>query len=94
MASEGQPWVQEAGSPDHVPPQVIDYKGARDLETFSKFLDSGGELPAEEPAEVPGATFPVGVCPQAPGLRPVLWRVAVGEHGGAERRVWHPAGSL
>lgn len=73
---------------------MIDYKGARDLETFSKFLDSGGELPAEEPAEVPGATFPVGVCPQAPGLRPVLWRVAVGEHGGAERRVWHPAGSL
>lgn len=47
---------------------MIDYKGARDLETFSKFLDSGGELPAEEPAEVPGAAFLVGVCPQAPGL--------------------------
>ncbi|KAM9725255.1 protein disulfide-isomerase A2 isoform 2-T2 [Dama dama] len=38
--------------------KVIDYKGARDLETFSKFLDSGGELPTEEPAEVPGAAFP------------------------------------
>uniref|UniRef100_A0A8C6CTX4 Protein disulfide-isomerase A2 n=1 Tax=Moschus moschiferus TaxID=68415 RepID=A0A8C6CTX4_MOSMO len=35
--------------------KVIDYKGARDLETFSKFLDNGGELPAEEPVEVPGA---------------------------------------
>ena len=81
LASEGQPWVQEAGSPDHIPPQVIDYKGARGLETFSKFLDSGGELPTEEPAEVAGAAFPVGVCPQAPGLRPVLWRVAVGGHG-------------
>lgn len=60
---------------------MIDYKGARDLETFSKFLDSGGELPAEEPAEVPGAAFPVGVYPQAPGLGPVLSRVAVGGHG-------------
>ena len=70
---ESQPRVQEAGSPDHVPPQVIDYKGARDLETFSKFLDSGGELPAEEPAEVPGAAFLVGVCPQAPGLGQSIW---------------------
>ncbi|KAM5228406.1 protein disulfide-isomerase A2 [Ctenodactylus gundi] len=34
--------------------KVIEYKSARDLETFSKFLDSGGELPAEEPvAPVP-----------------------------------------
>ncbi|XP_059933682.1 protein disulfide-isomerase A2 [Mesoplodon densirostris] len=38
--------------------KVIEYKGTRDLETFSKFLDSGGELPAEEPTEVPGAPFP------------------------------------
>ncbi|XP_004270528.3 protein disulfide-isomerase A2 isoform X2 [Orcinus orca] len=38
--------------------KVIEYKGTRDLETFSKFLDSGGELPAEEPMEVPGAPFP------------------------------------
>ncbi|KAB0401635.1 hypothetical protein E2I00_007293, partial [Balaenoptera physalus] len=37
--------------------KVIEYKGTRDLETFSKFLDSGGELPAEEPTEVPGAPF-------------------------------------
>ncbi|XP_055991058.1 protein disulfide-isomerase A2 [Sorex fumeus] len=30
--------------------KVIEYKSNRDLETFSKFLDSGGELPVEEPA--------------------------------------------
>lgn len=27
---------------------MIEYKSTRDLETFSKFLDSGGELPEEE----------------------------------------------
>ncbi|KAF0881247.1 PDIA2 isomerase, partial [Crocuta crocuta] len=34
--------------------KVIEYKSTRDVETFSKFLDNGGELPAEEPA----APFP------------------------------------
>nr|XP_055195812.1 protein disulfide-isomerase A2 isoform X3 [Nyctereutes procyonoides] len=29
--------------------KVIEYKSTRDVETFSKFLDNGGELPAEEP---------------------------------------------
>ncbi|XP_051023951.1 protein disulfide-isomerase A2 [Acomys russatus] len=29
--------------------KVIDYKSTRDVETFSKFLDSGGDLPEEEP---------------------------------------------
>ncbi|ELW67748.1 Protein disulfide-isomerase A2 [Tupaia chinensis] len=33
--------------------KVIEYKSARDLETFSRFLDSGGELPAEQPTEEP-----------------------------------------
>ncbi|XP_031206330.1 protein disulfide-isomerase A2 [Mastomys coucha] len=31
--------------------KVIEYKSTRDLETFSKFLDSGGDLPKEEPKE-------------------------------------------
>ncbi|XP_064178753.1 protein disulfide-isomerase A2 isoform X1 [Anguilla rostrata] len=30
--------------------KVVDYNGKRDLETFSKFIDNGGELP-EEPAD-------------------------------------------
>uniref|UniRef100_A0A8C3WKA4 Protein disulfide-isomerase A2 n=1 Tax=Catagonus wagneri TaxID=51154 RepID=A0A8C3WKA4_9CETA len=38
--------------------KVIEYKGTRDLETFSKFLDNGGELPAEEATELPGHPFP------------------------------------
>ncbi|XP_026899573.1 protein disulfide-isomerase A2 [Acinonyx jubatus] len=38
--------------------KVIEYKRTRDLETFSKFLDNGGELPAEEPTEEPAAPFP------------------------------------
>ncbi|CAK7304688.1 Protein disulfide-isomerase A2 [Vulpes lagopus] len=37
--------------------KVIEYKSTRDVETFSKFLDNGGELPAEEPTE-PMAPFP------------------------------------
>ncbi|XP_034363205.1 protein disulfide-isomerase A2 isoform X2 [Arvicanthis niloticus] len=31
--------------------KIIEYKSTRDLETFSKFLDSGGNLPTEEPEE-------------------------------------------
>ncbi|XP_006873976.1 PREDICTED: protein disulfide-isomerase A2 [Chrysochloris asiatica] len=38
--------------------KVIEYKSARDLETFSKFLDNGGELPMEDTAEEPQAPFP------------------------------------
>ncbi|XP_048189223.1 protein disulfide-isomerase A2 [Perognathus longimembris pacificus] len=38
--------------------KVIEYTSTRDLETFSKFLDSGGELPVEEPMEEPAAPFP------------------------------------
>ncbi|KFO34786.1 Protein disulfide-isomerase A2 [Fukomys damarensis] len=37
--------------------KVTEYKSARDLETFSKFLDSGGELPVEEPTEKPETPF-------------------------------------
>lgn len=38
--------------------KVIEYKSARDLETFSKFLDNGGKLPEEEPTEEALAPFP------------------------------------
>ncbi|XP_007955666.1 protein disulfide-isomerase A2 [Orycteropus afer afer] len=37
--------------------KVIEYKSTRDLETFSKFLDNGGELPTE-PSEEPKPPFP------------------------------------
>ncbi|CAD7683324.1 unnamed protein product [Nyctereutes procyonoides] len=38
--------------------KVIEYKSTRDVETFSKFLDNGGELPAEEPmAPFPPSRF-------------------------------------
>ncbi|XP_062036358.1 protein disulfide-isomerase A2 [Lepus europaeus] len=36
--------------------KVIEYKSSRDLETFSQFLDSGGELPT--PTEEPAAPVP------------------------------------
>lgn len=75
-------------------PQVIEYKGTRDLETFSKFLDSGGELPAEEPTEVPGAPFPVGVSvPRLQVSGRVLWMRGC-DMGWAGLRVQLPAGSL
>ncbi|XP_042524579.1 protein disulfide-isomerase A2 [Dipodomys spectabilis] len=38
--------------------KVIEYTSARDLETFSKFLDRGGELPEEAPTEEPTAPLP------------------------------------
>ncbi|XP_019504364.1 PREDICTED: protein disulfide-isomerase A2 isoform X3 [Hipposideros armiger] len=38
--------------------KVIEYRSARDLETFSKFLDNGGELPTEEPTKESSAPFP------------------------------------
>lgn len=57
--------------PPHPPvsPQVIEYKSARDLETFSKFLDNGGELPTEEPTKESSALFPVSASVQ--GARPL-----------------------
>lgn len=58
--SKGMAWV-EVLCPSHPPgpPQVIEYKSARDLETFSKFLDNGGKLPKEEPTKESLAPFPV-----------------------------------
>lgn len=53
----GQDMVYPPNPP--VPPQVIEYTSARDLETFSKFLDNGGKLPEEEPPEEASASFPV-----------------------------------
>nr|XP_058141603.1 protein disulfide-isomerase A2 [Dasypus novemcinctus] len=45
--------------------KVIEYKSARDLETFSKFLDHGGELPAEEPgAPSPETPAPPSSAPK------------------------------
>lgn len=51
-------------------PQVIEYNSARDLETFSKFLDNGGELPAEEPTEEESLA-PSLVSASAQGARPL-----------------------
>lgn len=53
----GQDMVYPTNPP--VPPQVIEYKSARDLETFSKFLDNGGKLPEEDSTEEASAPFPV-----------------------------------
>lgn len=59
-SGQGMIWEDMVYPPNPpVPPQVIEYKSARDLETFSKFLDNGGKLPEEEPAEEPSAPFPV-----------------------------------
>uniref|UniRef100_A0A8C5ZWH4 protein disulfide-isomerase n=1 Tax=Marmota marmota marmota TaxID=9994 RepID=A0A8C5ZWH4_MARMA len=44
--------------------KMMEYKGNRDLESFSKFLDSGGELPAEAP------TAPFQVCTPSRVLSP------------------------
>ncbi|XP_012324125.2 protein disulfide-isomerase A2 isoform X1 [Aotus nancymaae] len=49
--------------------KVIEYKSTRDLETLSKFLDNGGELPTEEPLEELAPPSPVGV--PKPGSRPL-----------------------
>ncbi|XP_017366346.1 protein disulfide-isomerase A2 isoform X1 [Cebus imitator] len=38
--------------------KVLEYKSSRDLETLSKFLDNGGELPTEEPPEELAAPSP------------------------------------
>lgn len=52
-------WLRSMPSGPFLSPQVIEYKSTRDLETFSKFLDSGGDLPEEEPKE-PAVSTPVG----------------------------------
>ncbi|XP_005391718.1 PREDICTED: protein disulfide-isomerase A2 isoform X2 [Chinchilla lanigera] len=52
--------------------KVIEYKRARDLETFSKFLDAGGELPVEEPMEKPETPFPEPPANSTPGTKEEL----------------------
>lgn len=54
----GVVWAEHSVSSKPSGPQVIEYKSARDLETFSKFLDNGGKLPEEEPPEA-SVPFPV-----------------------------------
>lgn len=68
------PQLGPAGSmPSGLPlsSQVIEYKSTRDLETFSKFLDSGGTLPDEEPKE-PAVPAPVGTPLRTPAPQHVL----------------------
>ncbi|KAM6155224.1 protein disulfide-isomerase A2 [Rhynchocyon petersi] len=62
--------------------KVIEYKNARDLETFSKFLDNGGELPVEEPTEDPSA---VGAPTAVTGLAD-FWT----EIWGSPMEAWGP----
>nr|KAF6490558.1 protein disulfide isomerase family A member 2 [Molossus molossus] len=52
--------------------KVIEYKSARDLETFSKFLDNGGKLPEEEPIEEPSAPFPETIANSTTDLKEEL----------------------
>lgn len=76
-------WEYVVCPPDlPAPPQVIEYKSARDLETFSKFLDNGGKLPEEEPIEEPLAPFPVSVpIPRFQASGQVFGWVAMGLTG-------------
>lgn len=47
-----QSWLQAGEHPlKSSSSQIIEYKSTRDLETFSKFLDRGGDLPEEESKE-------------------------------------------
>lgn len=61
---------QGDGVASHLPSilwlQMVEYKSARDVETFSKFLENGGTLP-EEPPVVSGVPQP-----QGQGLPPTL----------------------
>uniref|UniRef100_A0A672TPP6 protein disulfide-isomerase n=1 Tax=Strigops habroptila TaxID=2489341 RepID=A0A672TPP6_STRHB len=57
------------------PGRKVGFKGSRDVETFSKFLENGGMLP-EEPPEVSGVLPPTLGCPQplrGGGTEPVGW---------------------
>lgn len=63
------PWLGSMPSGLPLSSQVIEYKSTRDLETFSKFLDSGGDLPKEEPKE-PAVSTPVGT---PSGHQPLNW---------------------
>lgn len=68
-------WLVSMPSSPSLSPQVIEYKSTRDLETFSKFLDNGGDLP-EEPKE-PAVSNPVGT----PFRIPVLQQILSQQHG-------------